>query len=82
MKDYIPEFTKEATNVYRTENYIVKQCIGVKYGYAENNVVFSHDTYYLRTKQRDREYENYYFDRKNINGKRLPTTMYARRYVD
>jgi len=81
MKE-LPEFVEGATNVYRTENYIVRQCVGIKYGETENNVLFSHDTYYLRTKKRDREYEDFYFGKKNIDGKRLPTTMYARRYVD
>lgn len=82
MNDFILEFAKDSTNVYRTKHYIVRQCIGIKYGLAENNVLFSHDTFYLRTRKRDRQYEDYYFDRKNIDGKRLPTTMYARRYVE
>lgn len=79
---YVPEFVKFATNVYRTKRYIVRQCIGVKYGAAESNVLFSHDTYFLRTKKRDREYEEYYFDKKNIDGRRMQTAMHARRYVD
>ena len=77
----VPEFTVDATNVYRTENYIVKQCIGIKYGHEENNVIFSHDTYYARNRHRDNAYERYYCERKNLDGKRLPTTMYARKYV-
>lgn len=82
MQNQVPYFSENATNVYRTECYIVRQCLGIKYGLEENNVVFSHDTYFRRTKKRDKEYEAYYYDRKNINGKRLPTTMYARHYVD
>lgn len=78
----IPEFVYGATNVYRTRFYIVKQCMGIKYSEKENNVMFSHDTYYRRTKSRDREYGAYYRERKNPEGKRLPATMYARRYVD
>ena len=76
------EFLENATNVYRTKLYIVKQCIGIQYNVAENNVVFSHDTYYRRTKSRDKEYELAFKDRKNVDGKRLPTTMYARTFVD
>lgn len=82
MIQIVPEFTMNATNVYRTRNYIVKQCVGVKYGLEENNVVFSHDTYYFRTTKRDMEYDEYYANRKNPDGKRLPTTMYARQYID
>ena len=45
MKDKIPDFIKDATNVYRTKGYIVKQVIGIQYDCKENNVVFSHDTF-------------------------------------
>ena len=67
----IPEFLIDATNVYRTSEYIVKQKIGVRFDKRENNVVYS-----------DYEYEQAFKGRKNINGRRLPTTMYARTYID
>lgn len=73
---------KSATNVYRTKFYIVKQVMGVKINQNENNSVFSYDTYYRRTRSLDKEYEKLFKDRNNINGKRLPSTMYARIYVD
>ena len=78
----IPEFLIDATNVYRTSEYIVKQKIGVRFDKRENNVVYSDDTYYRRTLRRDYEYEQAFKGRKNINGRRLPTTMYARTYID
>lgn len=77
-----PEFVEDATNVYRTKNFIVKQCIGIQCDDKENNVIFSHDTFYKRTRSRDKYYESVYRDRKNINGKRLPTTMFARSFID
>jgi len=77
-----PEFIEDATNVYRTKNFIVKQCIGIQCDGKENNVIFSHDTFYKRTRSRDKYYESVYRDRKNINGKRLPTTMFARSFID
>lgn len=77
-----PEFCNDATNVYRTNNFIVKQVIGIHYDSVENNVLFSQDTYYRRNKRRDAEYELVYRFRKNINGKRLPTSMYSREYID
>ena len=46
MKNKVPEFIENATNVYRTKKYIVKQIIGIQYGCEENNVVYSRDTYY------------------------------------
>ena len=63
MKDKIPDFIKDATNVYRTKGYIVKQVIGIQYNCKENNVVFSHDTFYKRTPKRDKEYEIFFCHR-------------------
>ena len=75
-KDY--DFLYEANNVYRTKNYIVKQIIGVRCSEQENNVMFSFDTYYRRTAKRNGIYEKHFRERKNKDGRRLPTTMYAR----
>lgn len=76
------DFLYDANNVYRTRDYIVKQVIGVRLSDELNNVVFSFDTYYRRTKKRDKIYEKAFRERKNIDGKRLPTTMYARTYIE
>lgn len=82
MEKQVPNFIENATNVYRTKEFIVKQVFGISFGGVENNVAISRDTYYRRTKKRDAEYELIFCSRKNINGKRLPTTMYSREYVD
>ena len=82
MSDKIPDFIKDATNVYRTKGYIVCQVRGIQYDCKENNVVFSHDTYYRRTPERDQQYEIFFCHRRHIDGKRLPSTMYARTYKD
>ena len=82
MKNKVPEFIENATNVYRTKKYIVKQIIVIQYGCEENNVVYSRDTYYKRTPERDKEYEILFFRRRNIDGRRLPSTMYAREYKE
>lgn len=82
MENKIPEFMKNGTNVYRTRKYIVKQVIGIQYNCKENNAVFSYDTFYRRTPERDNEYEAMFCCRRNLNGKRLPSTMYARTYVE
>lgn len=78
----IPEFLDGATNVYRTKEYIVKQIISIRYDAEENNAVISQDTYYRRTEKHDAEYEIAFCMHKHIDGKRLPTTMYARTYID
>lgn len=80
--NYVPDFMIDAMNVYRTRDFIVKQVIGIKYSNVENIAVISNDTFYRRTKKRDREYERIFWERKQINGKRIPSTMYARTYVD
>ena len=80
--NYVPDFMVDAMNIYRTRDFIVKQVIGIKYSDVENIAVISNDTFYRRTKKRDREYERIFWERKQINGKRIPSTMYARTYVD
>ena len=82
MKNKIPEFTENATNVYRTKEYLVKQIICIRYGCEEDNVLYSRDTFYKRTPERDREYEILFCRRRNIDGKRLPSTMYTREYEE
>ena len=58
------DFLYDANNVYRTRDYIVKQVIGVRLSDEFNNVVFSFDTYYRRTKKRDKIYEKAFAARK------------------
>lgn len=78
----IPDFLVDSMNVYRTRKYIVKQTLGIKYSGIEDVIVFSHDTFYARTPKRDYEYEQEFAERKHIDGKRIPSTMYARTYID
>lgn len=69
--------------MYRTKYFIVKQSVSVNRDEFEGNSVISHDTYYMRTRKRDSEYEQLFGARRHhLNGKRLPTTVYTRRYVD
>ena len=75
-------FAKGATNVYRTENYIVKQVFGIQLDNKLGNVTMSYDTDYLRTPELDAIYEYMFSDTKNIDGKRLHTTMYVRTYIE
>lgn len=78
----VNDFLYDANNVYRTKNYIVKQVIGVRVSDEESNIIFSFDTYYRRTHKRDKIYEKAFSQKKHIDGKRLPSTMYARKYID
>lgn len=81
MKNFLNEML-DADNMYRTEYYIVKQHVRKEDHLNEDNMLFSHDTYYLRTPERDMIYESYFRDKKNINGRRLSTNSYVRKYVD
>lgn len=72
----------DATNVYRTNHYIVKQIVVIDCHEEIDSGIFSQDTFIKRSKSRDKEYEQIYKQRFNINGKRMPTNMFARRYVD
>lgn len=67
--NYAPDFMVDAMNVYRTRDFIVKQVIGIKHSDVKNIAVISNDTFYRRTKKRDREYERIFWERKHINGK-------------
>lgn len=78
----LPEFVMDADNVYRTSKYIVKQSLNVQLNSTEANAIVSCDVFYKRNKRRDSEYEKIFYDRKHIDGKRLPSTMFTRKYVD
>ena len=78
------DFLQDADNVYRTSDYIVKQKIGASL--SEDTMItrlLSVDTYYLRNERRDAEYNVVFRDRgKDINGKRIRSSMFTRKYVD
>lgn len=74
-------FIEEAINVYRTNKHIVVQKIGLKFDVEDDNVLYSFDIFYKRNKHRDKEYESIFSGKSNINGKRIKTAMYSRRYV-
>lgn len=77
-----PEFLVNATNVYRTQEYIVKQQIMYKNDSVLGTYLFSFDTYYRCTLTRDLEYEERFFDRIEMDGKRISAKVYVRKYVD
>ena len=75
------DFLQDADNVYRTKHFIVKQVIDVEVSDIYDNIILSHDTFYLRTPIRDKQYEKAFAGKSNIEGKRLPSTTTTRRYV-
>lgn len=74
-------FIEEAINVYRTRKHIVVQKIGLKFDAEDDNILYSFDIFYQRNKNRDKEYESIFSGKSNINGMRIKTAMYSRRYV-
>ena len=50
------------------------------YDKCGNSRIYSKDTYYLRNKQLDKEFEFIFKNRDCVNGKRVHTTLYTRRY--
>lgn len=79
----IPDFMVACPdNVYRTKDYIVAQDLQYKDHNVYDNVLLSHDTYYKRTKKRDAEYELMFEDKDHIDGRRIPSTSYTRKYID
>ena len=82
LEKLTPDFLLDADNVYRTNSYIVKQSIQIIENEIEDNGIISHDTYYRRTTARDLAYNMAFMDKVKINGKRLPSTQYTRRYIE
>lgn len=80
--NYTPDFMVNATNVYRTKEYIVKQQIIIVSSLDKDSYLLSEDTYYARTPLRDFQYNCVFTNRKRKNGKRLPSNTYARKYID
>ena len=77
------DFLKDADNVYRTPEFIVKQNISTCFDGNCCGVIISDDTYYLRTKERDAVYDELFKLRgEGIDGKRMKAGMYRRTYVD
>lgn len=76
------ENKQQAINVYRTRKYIVTQDIYLNGCVDGSSVLFSKDTYYLRNRKLDKQYEAQFKDREYINGKRVHTTMYTRKYFE
>ena len=82
LEKLTPDFLIDADNVYRTKSYIVKQVIQIIKNDIEDNGIVSQDTYYRRTTARDLAYNMAFMDKTKINGKRLPSTQYTRRYIE
>ena len=78
----IPTFQQNATNVYRTKKYIVKQMLQIQYDSINNAQIISLDTYYKRTPMRDFQYTQLFKQQIEKNGRRLHCTMYKRKYVN
>lgn len=78
----VPEFMKDATNVYRTKNYIIKQDLYMDTNIDGQDYLYSKDTFYLRNKKIDKLYEMIFSDRLNIDGKRIKCTSHSRTYID
>ena len=76
------EIMKDLREIRYYYSRIVKQRIDIEVDMEDDNVLISYDTYYVRTQKRDKEYEYGMSEKQNIDGKRMRTSMYARRYVE
>ena len=63
----VPDFLVNATNVYRTNGYIVRQELLLHDDEEQGTHLFSRDTYFLCTPKRDREYEEVFADSGRYN---------------
>ena len=76
------DFLDNAHNIYRTADFIVKQYLSTEITENCNIILMSEDTYYARTDKRDREFESIFGCRDNVDGKRIRSTMFTRKYVE
>lgn len=72
----------EATNAYRTKHYIVLQYISFHTDEYGDTISISKDIYWQRTILRDWHYLVKFKERKHLDGKRLHSTTYTRKYID
>lgn len=82
LEPRIPNYIKNADNIYRTKNFIVFQEIVVDAIDDEVLATLSFDTYLTRTPERDKAFEKVYHSRANLEGKRFPATMHTRTYIE
>ena len=72
------DFLSNATNVYRTKEFIVSQHITFCADGLGTTRILSEDTFYSRTKLRDLLYEKLF----DSNGKRIHSAMHVRTYIE
>lgn len=76
------DFIDEAHNIYRTKSYIVRQMLSTDVTENGNIIMISEDTYYVRTRKRDAEFDAIFGCREKVDGKRIRATMFTRTYID
>lgn len=76
----LPDFVQGASNIYRTKQFIVKQAIALAHHELESPRLISSDTYYVRTADRDAQYESIFAENRMPEGKRISTAAYFRTY--
>ena len=78
----ILDYFNKASNVYRTNNFIVCQFLYVKAHEVIDNALFSSDVFFKRTRKRDKYFVKLNEAKVNIDGVRIPTNLYTRKYVE
>lgn len=75
------QFLDKADNVYRTDEFIVKQELSLMTDKQGLTYLVSNDTFYPRDWMNDAEYIRIFRGCKKINGKRIHADTYIRKYV-
>lgn len=75
------EFLNNAENVYRTKFYIIKQELSYLYDSDGNTTIHSDDTYYLRSKKLDDQFNKTFANRKKLNGQRIHSQTHTKSYI-
>ncbi len=81
MLNFVDEL-EIANNAYRTKDFIVTQELTYRRNEIQGAALVSVDVFYKRTKERDVMYEKVFAKRWHLNGRRIRSSMYTRRYVE
>ena len=81
INDTIDFLAHDPDNVYRTKDFIVAQHISLAYDEAIGAVSVSDDVFYKRTASRDMNFDFIQMGEQILEGRRVPTQSYIRRYV-
>lgn len=76
------DFLENANNVYSTAHYIVAQKIKIVVDPQDKHYLTTFDTFYKRTKEREKQYCRAFLTENIVTGGRISCEVTKRKYID